>query len=297
MLLFFNSKNREKLMFEYIDKKIKILKLNFIKKFIEATGKNGFKLVYVKDIDSKENSIKDLKKKFDFLIDDEIFYKAYFYNIDEIRYFFNKDREIFLEQKQKLIFDQITNHFLTENNEYNQILFSNFLKYIQMGNILETYMPDTIIKKEIRDRKYFTYSLISNEDNSLQEIVNPYIISNPWSINRLSKEEGIETFNLIKTKGFIQDFKNHRGRYYIDINTLIITNGNHSNAIGFMSNSEIKYKINNDIKAFKFNNNILRAEFYFDKMILDNEEYYIVDYRKAILLKLSQQIFKQKKTN
>jgi hypothetical protein len=284
-------------MFEYIDKKIKFLKLNFIKRFIEATGKNGFKLVYVKDTDSKENSIKDLTKKFDFLIDDEIFDKTYFYNIDEIRYFFNKDREIFLEQKQKLIFDQITNHFLTENNEYNQILFSNFLKYIQMGNILETYMPDTIIKKEIRDRKYFMYSLISNEDNSLQEIVNPYIISNPWSINRLSKEEGIETFNLIKTKGFIQDFKNHSGRYYIDINTLIITNGNHSNAIGFMSNSEIKYKINNDIKAFKFNNNILRAEFYFDKMILDNEEYYIVDYRKAILLKLSQQIFKQKKTN
>lgn len=282
-------------MFEYIDKKIKILKLNFIKRFIEATGKNGFKLVYVKDTDSKENSIKDLTKKFDFLIDDEIFDKTYFYNIDEIRYFFNKDREIFLEQKQKLIFDQITNHFLTENNEYNQILFSNFLKYIQMGNILETYMPETIIKKEIRDRKYFMYSLISNEDNSLQEIVNPYIISNPWSINRLSKEEGIETFNLIKTKGFIQDFKNHSGRYYIDINTLIITNGNHSNAIGFMSNSEIKYKINNDIKAFKFNNNILRAEFYFDKMILDNEEYYIVDYRKAILLKLSQQIFKQKK--
>jgi hypothetical protein len=282
-------------MFEYIDKKIKILKLNFIKRFIEATGKNGFKLVYVKDTDSKENSIKDLTKKFDFLIDDEIFDKTYFYNIDEIRYFFNKDKEIFLEQKQKLIFDQITNHFLTENNEYNQILFSNFLKYIQMGNILETYMPDTIIKKEIRDIKYFMYSLISNEDNSLQEIVNPYIISNPWSINRLSKEEGIETFNLIKTKGFIQDFKNHSGRYYIDINTLIITNGNHSNAIGFMSNSEIKYKINNDIKAFKFNNNILRAEFYFDKMILDNEEYYIVDYRKAILLKLSQQIFKQKK--
>lgn len=281
-------------MFKYIDKKIKTLKLNFIKRFIETMGKNGFKLVYVENIDSKENSTKNLIKGFDFLIDDEIFNKTYSYNIDEIRYFFNKKKEILLEQEQKLIFNQITNYFLTENNEYNQILFSNFLKYIQMGNILKAYMPKFITKEEIKNGKCFMDSLILDEDNSLQEIINPYIISEPWSINRLNKE-GIKTYDLIKTKGFIQDFNNHRGIYYSDINTLIITNGNHSNAIGFMSNSEIKYKINNDIKAFKFNDNMLRAEFYFDKMILDNEEYYIVDYRKAILLKLSQQIFRQKR--
>lgn len=280
-------------MIDYIDKKIKTLKLNFIKKFVKVLWENDFKLVYVKDINLKENSIRTLSRKFDFLIDDEIFKKEYSHNIDEIRYFFDKDKEIFEKKDKEIIFNQITNHFLTENNEYNQILFSNFLKYIQIGNILKTYIPNDTIEKELKNVKFFMYSLISEPDDSIQEILNPHIISCPWAIDRLTKKRGIETYSLITNRGFNQDFKNHCGRYYKDINTLIISNGNHSNAIGFMLNSEMRYKITNDIKAFKFNNNIVRAEFYFNKMVLDNEEYYIKDYREAIMLKLSQQIFKQ----
>ncbi|WP_141047628.1 DUF6710 family protein [Aliarcobacter cryaerophilus] len=277
-------------MFEYIDKRIKNLKINFIKNFIKVIYKHGFKLVYVKSNNLKEYNIKKILEELNFLHNNEIFNESSYYNIDKIMYYFNNDKEIFDKNNEKLFFESITNNFLTDNNEYNQILLSNFLKYYQMGNILETYLPDKIKQNELSDSKYFTYDLISDEDTSLKKIINPHIISYPWSIKRLSKEDGLDTYNSIKIKGFKQDFNNHKGRYYKDIHTLIITNGNHSNAIGFMLNSNITYNISDCIKAYSFNDNIFRAEFNFDKMILDGNEYYIKDYKKAILLKLFQQI-------
>ena len=145
-------------------------------------------------------------------------------------------------------------------------------------------------KNENTGEPSFNIELITDIDESITIISNAHIISSPWAKDRIVGKNAFTTYQSITQKGYLQD-SNHHGYYISNLNTLFISHGNHSNVIGSMMNIDMKYTVDKYIRAYKFNDNLYKATFLYDRIMIDGIEYISKDWRKNAIYKIAQIIF------
>lgn len=289
---------------QYIQNQIDTYKAEKLKAIINTFISNKYDIVYIGRKKHRNSNANKVLDQFPYLKNDQemnaLLINKY-QDIYSILYAYHGGKKELIEEINNKKFHYITNAFtkIKHDFDYSRILLTAFIKHVGLENTFDPMLQEYsqykffqnegkfISEEENTRQPHFNIKLVTDIDESITIISNAHIISSPWSSDRLADNRALSTFKSITQKGYLQE-SNHQGYYISNLHTLFISNGNHSNAIGNMMNIDMTYTVNEDIRAYKFNDNLYKATFSCNRVMLDGVEYISKDWRKNAIYKIAQ---------
>ena len=223
--------------------------------------------------------------------------KKYFY--EKFKYIFkneiNSENNNKQDMKDKELFEEFISSFDNEYTDKNQKdlnfrkqFIRKYCNYLFFNNIVNSMTCNNAVKDiNISDIEKFL-NLTHKEINLGEDTI---YITHPWKGKNLTGNTN--AYRGVVYNGFVSDEKNIKGFYIEELNIGYIYNGNHSISIGSIFGdlcikTNIKYFKSCTFKKEFYNYNIL-----YNKIITDDEEIEIMNWRFAALLKIIQLTYKK----
>ncbi len=223
--------------------------------------------------------------------------KKYFYEkfkdifVNEINFEINNDMEIKHQEEFENFINSFNNIDIYKNEKdlmFKKQFINKYCNYLFFNNVF-TAMTYNYAARDIDTFDIQRIFNFTNKEINLRH--DTIYITHPLKGTNLTGSTN--AYRGVVYNGFVFDENNVKGFYIEELDIAYIYNGNHSISIGsIMGDISIKTNTNN------FKSCILKNEFYnyrilYNKIIIDNEEIEIKNWRFAALLKIIQLTYKK----
>ncbi len=218
--------------------------------------------------------------------------KKYFY--EKFKYIFkneiNSENNNKQDMKDKELFEEFIssfdNEYIYKNQKdlnFRKQFIRKYCNYLFFNNIVNSMTCNNAVKDiNVSDIEKFL-NLTHKEINLGEDTI---YITHPWKGKNLTGNTN--AYRGVVYNGFVSDEKNIKGFYIEELNIGYIYNGNHSISIGSIV-GDVCIKTNiNYFKSCTFKKEFYNYHILYNKIITDNEEIKITNWKFAVLLKLIQ---------
>ncbi|MDY3203915.1 MAG: hypothetical protein RBR70_02425 [Arcobacter sp.] len=218
--------------------------------------------------------------------------KKYFYEkfkdifINEINSEINNKQDMECKELFEEFISSFDNKYIDKNEKdlnFRKQFINKYCNYLFFNNVVNAMTYNYAVK----DINTFDIEKILDFTNKEINLGQDTIyITHPWKGENLTGNTN--AYRGVVHNGFVFDKRNIRGFYIEELNIAYIYNGNHSISIGSII-GDICIKTNdNNLKSCTLKKEFYNAKVLYNKIIMDNEEIEITNWKFAVLLKLIQ---------